>query len=133
MKKYYIILMICLGLAPQAANAQLAMEWHTIDDGGYTNSVAGSLELGGTIGQPDAGAMGNQSTTLFGGFWAIELQPAPCPADYDQSGGIDGSDVQAFFNDWENALPAADVNQDGGIDGGDVQYFFDVWQAGGCG
>jgi hypothetical protein len=127
-----VLTLMVLSLSGRA-HAQLAMEWHTIDGGGYTNSTAGSLELGGTIGQPDAGAMGSGSTTLFGGFWAAELAPPPCPADYNQDGGIDGSDVQAFFADWENALPPSDVNQDGGIDGTDVQYFFEVWSAGGCG
>jgi hypothetical protein len=116
-----------------SAKAQLAIEWYTIDDGGFTNSTAGSMELGGTIGQHDAGAMGSGSTTLFGGFWAAELLPPPCPADYNQDGGIDGADVQAFFADWENGITPADVNLDGGIDGADVQYFFEVWAAGGCG
>lgn len=56
----------------------------------------------------------------------------PCPADYNQDGGIDGADVAAFFADWEEGLAAADVNQDGGVDGADAEYFFEVWQNGGC-
>jgi hypothetical protein len=56
----------------------------------------------------------------------------PCPADYNQDGGIDGADVAAFFADWEEGLPGADVNQDGGIDGADAAYFFEVWENGGC-
>jgi uncharacterized membrane protein len=55
-----------------------------------------------------------------------------CAADYDQNGGVDGSDVEAFFNDWSNGVGCADVNQDGGIDGSDVESFFRVWEAGGC-
>ncbi|MBX3410985.1 MAG: hypothetical protein KF859_14010 [Phycisphaeraceae bacterium] len=55
-----------------------------------------------------------------------------CPADYNQDGGIDGADVQAFFADWEQGLPCSDVNEDGGIDGSDVQFFFGVWENGGC-
>lgn len=62
----------------------------------------------------------------------LRVEPLPCPADYNQDGGIDGSDVDAFFADWEGGLPGADVNQDGGIDGSDVDYFFLVWEAGGC-
>ncbi|MBL9000082.1 MAG: hypothetical protein JNK25_02960 [Phycisphaerae bacterium] len=50
--------------------------------------------------------------------------------DFNQDGGVDGGDVEAFFTAWENAEPAADVNQDGGIDGGDVQTFFLAWEAG---
>jgi hypothetical protein len=53
-------------------------------------------------------------------------------ADYNQDGGVDGPDIEAFFIDWEAGLPAADVNQDGGVDGGDVQTFFIAWEAGGC-
>ncbi len=56
----------------------------------------------------------------------------PCFADYNQDGGIDGSDVSAFFGDWEAGNPAADVNLDGGVDGSDVQEFYSQWEAGGC-
>jgi hypothetical protein len=58
-------------------------------------------------------------------------EPA-CPADFNEDGGIDGADVEAFFAAWEAAEPGADTNQDGGIDGGDVGAFFEAWQAGGC-
>ncbi|MBS0195559.1 MAG: hypothetical protein JSR77_02270 [Planctomycetes bacterium] len=57
---------------------------------------------------------------------------APCFADFNQDGGIDGADVQAFFAAWEAGDFAADVNQDGGIDGSDVDTFFAAWEAGGC-
>jgi len=64
---------------------------------------------------------------------AVERQPEPfCPADFNQDGGIDGADVDAFYAAWENGLPQADVNQDGGIDGADVDTFFAAWEAGGC-
>ncbi len=56
-----------------------------------------------------------------------------CPADFNQDGGIDGGDVDAFFDAWEAGDASADVNQDGGIDGADVSYFFNAWEAGGCG
>ncbi|MBS0195994.1 MAG: hypothetical protein JSR77_04475 [Planctomycetes bacterium] len=57
----------------------------------------------------------------------------PCPADFNQDGGIDGADVDAFFAAWESGDPSADVNQDGGVDGADVSVFFAAWEAGGCG
>ncbi|MBX3384930.1 MAG: hypothetical protein KF864_15645, partial [Phycisphaeraceae bacterium] len=60
-------------------------------------------------------------------------RPTPCPADYNNDGGVDGADVEAFFADWEQGLPAADVNGDGGIDGADVEFFFAAWENGGCG
>ncbi|MBS0196292.1 MAG: hypothetical protein JSR77_05995 [Planctomycetes bacterium] len=56
----------------------------------------------------------------------------PCFADFNQDGGIDGADVQAFFAAWEAGDFAADVNQDGGVDGADVDTFFAAWEAGGC-
>ncbi|MBL8999641.1 MAG: hypothetical protein JNK25_00730 [Phycisphaerae bacterium] len=55
-----------------------------------------------------------------------------CPADFNGDGGVDGSDVEAFFLAWENGDPTADVNLDGGIDGSDVEAFFLAWEAGGC-
>jgi hypothetical protein len=53
-----------------------------------------------------------------------------CIGDYNADGGVDGSDVSAFFADWESGTSAADVNQDGGIDGSDVDVFFEHWEAG---
>jgi len=55
---------------------------------------------------------------------------APCPADYNQDGGVDGNDVNAFYEDWEAGRPCADVNQDGGVDGADVEEFFLAWEQG---
>ncbi len=55
-----------------------------------------------------------------------------CPADFNQDGGIDGADVDAFYAAWEAGEDAADVNQDGGIDGSDVDTFFVAWENGGC-
>ncbi|MBS0196078.1 MAG: hypothetical protein JSR77_04910 [Planctomycetes bacterium] len=62
----------------------------------------------------------------------IQIGGVPCVADYNQDGGVDGGDVQAFFVDWEQGLTAADANGDGGIDGGDVETFFMQWEAGSC-
>ncbi|MBS0195935.1 MAG: hypothetical protein JSR77_04175 [Planctomycetes bacterium] len=56
-----------------------------------------------------------------------------CPADFNQDGGIDGSDVDAYFFRWESGHCDADVNGDGGVDGADVDTFFASWEAGGCG
>lgn len=56
----------------------------------------------------------------------------PCPADFNQDGGIDGSDVEAFFVVWESGEAGGDVNADGGVDGADIERFMTVWEAGGC-
>ena len=55
-----------------------------------------------------------------------------CIGDYNADGGFDGSDVQAFFNEWEAGNLNADVNEDGGIDGQDIEFFFSRWEAGSC-
>ncbi|MBS0197339.1 MAG: matrixin family metalloprotease [Planctomycetes bacterium] len=56
----------------------------------------------------------------------------PCPADFNQDGGIDGADVEFFFAAWGAGDTSADVNTDGGIDGADVEYFFAQWETGAC-
>ncbi len=48
--------------------------WSTVDGGGATFTTGGSYELGGTIGQQDAGTLGGGSYTLVGGFWAGAVQ-----------------------------------------------------------
>ncbi len=66
-------------------------------------------------------------------FGIYDCGSTPCPADFNQDGGIDGGDVDAFFAAWESGDSSADVNQDGGVDGADVSAFFAAWEAGGCG
>lgn len=56
-----------------------------------------------------------------------------CVADYNNDGGVDGQDVEAFFLDWQDSAECADANEDGGIDGADVETFFRAWEDGGCG
>lgn len=56
----------------------------------------------------------------------------PCFADFNNDGGVDGSDVSDFFAAWEAGDASADTNQDGGVDGLDVETFFAQWEAGGC-
>ncbi len=51
-----------------------------------------------------------------------------CPSDWDESGGIDGDDIAAFFTDWQTGN--ADIDQSGGTDGDDIAYFFERWQVG---
>jgi hypothetical protein len=63
------------------------------------------------------------------GLLRLECMPA-CIADFNQDGGVDGGDIEAFFGAWENAEENADINQDGGVDGGDVGAFYDRWSAG---
>jgi hypothetical protein len=55
-----------------------------------------------------------------------------CSADFNQDGGVDGGDIEAFFIAWEAGEACGDTNQDGGVDGGDIEFFFSQWEAGGC-
>jgi len=57
---------------------------------------------------------------------------SPCAADFNQDGGIDGSDIAAFFEAFESGATCGDVNQDGGIDGSDIEAFINVFEQGGC-
>src|SRR6476620_11589492 len=45
------------------------LSWSTVDGGGTTSSTSGTYQLGGTIGQPDAGRATGGTYTLDGGFW----------------------------------------------------------------
>jgi hypothetical protein len=81
-----------------------------------------------------AAAAGCGADAVFGhALLRIDLNTeAVCYADFNQDGGVDGADVEAFFLAWEAGESAADVNGDGGVDGGDVETFFIAWEAGEC-
>jgi glucose/arabinose dehydrogenase len=84
-------------------------------------------------GRPDSSDIASgKSLDLNGNGIPDECELPPCPADFNQDGGVDGADVEAFFVAWTNSDPSADVNLDGGIDGGDLEAFFIPWEAGGC-
>ncbi|MEY3231528.1 MAG: hypothetical protein RL689_1617, partial [Planctomycetota bacterium] len=55
-----------------------------------------------------------------------------CMADFDDNGGVDGLDVEAFFTRWMAGQMMADVNLDAAVDPADVGAFLAVWTAGGC-
>jgi hypothetical protein len=64
--------LVLLGLAASAlaqVGGDYDLTWSSIDGGGFTFSTGGGYELGGTIGQPDAGVMTGGDFTLGGGFW----------------------------------------------------------------
>jgi hypothetical protein len=97
-----------LGLVKATGSDMMIAGWS--DDGaGNTDIKAQNINMDGTFG-PAAG----------------------CFADFNNDGGIDGGDIEAFFTSWEAGSASADVNQDGGVDGGDIETFFSAWEAGGC-
>jgi len=76
-----VALLVVLVGAASAVYAQTGgpydLTWSTIDGGGHTFSTGGSYSLGGTAGQPDAGALSGGSYTLGGGFWGGGSAQAP--------------------------------------------------------
>jgi len=62
----------------------------------------------------------------------LYLLKPQCPSDFNSDGGIDGQDVQAFFEAWESGDFLSDVNDDGGVDGWDVGWFIQRWVTGEC-
>ncbi|MBS0197919.1 MAG: immunoglobulin domain-containing protein [Planctomycetes bacterium] len=99
---------------PSAATAELVLNNLTADDAGRYNCL---------VRNSCSGAYTNYAT--------LTIDDATCCiGDFNQDGGIDGADVQAFFAEWELGNPSADVNADGGVDGADVEYFYIRWEAG---
>ena len=54
----------------------------------------------------------------------------PCAADFDQDGGVTGSDIEAFFTAFEAGEACGDVDEDGGVTGADIEFFFVAFEAG---
>lgn len=66
--------LLVLAVVPQALSQTggiYNLTWNTTDGGGSTSAAGGAYSLGGTIGQPDAGASSGGAYSLSGGFWGI--------------------------------------------------------------
>jgi hypothetical protein len=61
--------LLLLAIVPVLAAITYDLSWWSVDSGGATFSTGGAYELGGTIGQPDAGTLTGGGYTLGGGFW----------------------------------------------------------------
>lgn len=133
MSRKHIFCMSLPGVFIVGASLGLAQDydlsWHTIDGGGAF-SVAGSYELGGTIGQSDAGPppLSGGGFELRGGFWpaVVPQTPCVCPGDLNSDGVLDGDDVQEFVQCVLKSggnCACADLNGSGAPDAGDVAAF----------
>jgi hypothetical protein len=81
MKPGTTVLLCLLWPAAVGAAASLSIDWYTVDGGGGSSTAPG-LELTGTIGQPDAGAVGTASGSfgIEGGFWGPYVEAAQSEA-----------------------------------------------------
>jgi len=64
-----LVFISTLGLGYAQTGGGYDLSWSTVDGGGATSTTGGTFELGGTIGQPDAGRQTGGAFTLDGGFW----------------------------------------------------------------
>lgn len=74
-----LLLALLLLLGNASAHAQkssYAMPWWTLDGGGDISSGS-AYQIGGAIGQPDAGQSTSSNYTLQGGFWVNPSALAP--------------------------------------------------------
>ena len=126
-RKQSILLAIAVSLSAAVAPAQFEISWQTIDGGGGMSSVGGTLELAGTIGQPDAQmppSMSGGAFELTGGFWPV-ANVCNCLADMNNDGRKDGLDVQQFVScitGGQNCA-CADVDQANGVTPDDISVF----------
>jgi hypothetical protein len=106
-------------------------------------SYASNQVIGGLPGGTDTNDLQNPTVVNFGNIEGTQYVVVagscgggggcpPCAADFNNDGGVDGGDIEAFFAAWEGGDSCGDVNQDGGVDGGDIEAFFSVWENGGC-
>ena len=64
-----LALLLLTSVALAQGGGPYDLSWSTVDEGGQTFSMGGAYELGGTVGQPDAGCMEGGAYLLCGGFW----------------------------------------------------------------
>ena len=100
-----IVLFSAMAVAVQRPGANFAISWHTIDGGGGI-SVAGDLQLTGTIAQPDTAVMSS------------------CPADLNRDGVVNSIDLTLLLTCFDQPADACDhdcdVNGDGQCDMDDL-------------
>ena len=115
-----LITLLVLSMATAVAE-DFDLSWHTIDGGGGT-ATGGKLELFGTIGQPDVGAVMTGGTfELVGGFWAAGI--VCCGGDLDGDCDSDLADVDILLADFGCVAPGpcvGDLDGDGDTDLADL-------------
>lgn len=123
--RFAVIVLLAALFGVASAQAQFDLTWHTIDGGGETFSVGGVFEVGGTIGQPDAGTLTGGVFELSGGFWmGGVVDPCTLPGDLDQDRDVDLTDLAtllAHFGTTGGGTPSnGDVDGDTDVDLSDL-------------
>jgi hypothetical protein len=112
-----LAMMLAAGACGTAAAQTLTLTRWTIDGGGATFSTGGVFELGGTIGQPDAGAMAGGPFELVGGFWPGAVAGGACGdcvGDVNQSGAVELADLSTLLSNF--GTPSAATCAQGDIE-----------------
>lgn len=106
---------------------------YLVGAGGLNEQLAGWQLLVATDISADGRVIVGQGLNPEGceqAFYARLPGGTPCPADFNNDGGVDADDIIAFFAEWDTGNIAADFNTDGGVDADDVIAFFERWDAG---
>ena len=123
-----IAMTACAFAAPERRGV-FDLSWYTVDGGGATFSTGGGFTLGGTIGQPDAGAvMTGGQFTLAGGFWLAATSGAPlaCLADLNHDGVVDATDLGLLLGSW-GVDGIGDLNGDNIVNAADLGILLGAW------
>ena len=131
-------LLLCTAFPAILFGDGYTLDWWTVDSGGQMWTTAGTFELSGTIGQPDAGTMTGGGFELTGGFWCSAVAgPALCPGDMNCDGRVTFADIDPFVealageSAWNQAHPNcpwlnADCNGDHAATRDDIDPFVAV-------
>ena len=118
-----------IGLNDQAREG--AFQWVDGSPVAYTNW--GANEPGGPGGGNNFTEMRDDGTwrdnTLYGptDFSTFAIVEAPCFADLDGSGGVDGADLGLLLGSFNTTEKAPDLNLDGIVDGADLGLMLGAW------
>jgi hypothetical protein len=110
----------------------LSVDWWTVDGGGDMWTAGGSLELSGTIGQPDTDGnltMSGTTLTLTGGFWpGVETF---CYGDLNGDNEVGLADLAQLLGNYGTTSGASyedgDLDGDGNVDLGDLAELLGVY------
>ena len=101
-----LTLVVPLAITASLAQAQnFSLTWSSADAGGG-RSAGPSFSVTGTAGQPDSARLlysvgPGAGWVVVPGFAGSTGQPAPCPADFDDTGFTDVDDFVAFVRAFE--------------------------------